>query len=152
MPSYGKTSRNRLNSCNYHIQEVYEEAINRLPHTDHMTKITIYDIGIIEGHRGEERQNYLESIGKSQACWPDSKHNKFPSDAIDGGAYHLELPGKYDWGNKNEHEAFARFIIGIAEEKGYHFRSGVDWDEDGVRVDKDPNETFFDGPHIEEVL
>ena len=152
MPKYGKTSTNRLNTCNAHIQEVYNEAITRLPYTDPSSGIIIHDIGIIEGHRGQYMQDFLESIGQSQLGWPDGKHNRIPSDAIDAGVYHPELKGKYDWGNKDEFEALARFIISIAAEKGYHFRSGVDWDEDGIRVDKDPSETFFDGPHIEEVI
>lgn len=151
MPKYGKTSRDRLNSCNTRIQKIMNEVISRLPWFDPATRITIYDCGIIEGHRGEARQNYLESTGQSEVTWPNSRHNAFPSNAVDALPYHADLRGKYAWGNWDEHEVFSRLVLSVAEELGYKLRWGGDWDRDGIRVDRDSNEHFFDGPHFEEV-
>lgn len=41
------------------------------------------DFTVTEGHRTEERQNQLYAEGRSQLQWPNSRHNKQPSMAVD---------------------------------------------------------------------
>jgi peptidoglycan L-alanyl-D-glutamate endopeptidase CwlK len=45
------------------------------------------DMTILEGHRGEARQNQMVAEGKSQLRWPKSRHNSFPSMAVDVAPY-----------------------------------------------------------------
>jgi len=109
---------------------------------------------IIEGHRGEIIQNEMYRTGKSQVQWPDSNHNLIPSMAIDVMEYFPEKPHIH-WSDLNAIEDFSHFVLATAEAlfaQGvvtHMLRSGVDWDMDGIRVDKDPDESFFDGPHME---
>jgi peptidoglycan L-alanyl-D-glutamate endopeptidase CwlK len=146
---YGARSKERLASCHPELQLVFNSAMEQLPYRT-KSGVLIQDIGIIEGHRNKERQNYLFDTEKSQLKWPQSNHNSTPSNAIDALPYHPVKP-HYHWADKDEMEAFAKFIIIIAERHGVHLRWGGDWDEDGKRVDKDVNESFFDGPHFERV-
>jgi peptidoglycan L-alanyl-D-glutamate endopeptidase CwlK len=46
-------------------------------------------------------------------------------------------------------EAIKNHIFYEAEKVGIELRWGGDWDGDGIRVDKDENENFFDGAHFE---
>ena len=45
------------------------------------------DVSIITGHRGEDEQALMVRLGRSQVAWPDSKHNKLPSLAVDVQPY-----------------------------------------------------------------
>ena len=71
MPSFGKTSRSKLETCAQEIQDVLNEAIKH------------YDFSVIDGHRDMERQNVYFNEGKSQVRWPNSRHNSYPSQAVD---------------------------------------------------------------------
>jgi peptidoglycan L-alanyl-D-glutamate endopeptidase CwlK len=149
MVQFGSASRERLNTCNPNIQEVMFEVINLLPWTDPLTSTTIKDCTIIEGHRTLVRQNYLYDTRKSQVRWPNSKHNCSPSNAVDAAPYHDKRPHIH-WNNKDEFGAFSRLVLTVATTLEISLRWGGDWDQDGVRVDRDPHEKFFDGPHFEE--
>ena len=142
MPKFSKTSQGRLNTCHEDLVTIFEEVI------------WVRDCTIIEGFRTEEVQNEYYRTGKSQLRFPQSKHNKFPSKAVDVMEYHAEKPHLH-WSKTDEIEDFARFVLRMADdlyEAGaitHKLRWGGDWDMDGERVDKDPDETFFDGPHFE---
>jgi hypothetical protein len=61
------------------------------------------DITILEGHRGEERQNQMVAEGKSQLRWPRSKHYYHPlADHIKATWSRLQAEGKVvgnlEWG------------------------------------------------------
>jgi len=150
MAQFGSTSRERLNTCNLNIQKVMFEVINLLPWTDPLSGITIEDCTIIEGHRNLIRQNYLYDTRKSQTRYPNSNHNSQPSNAVDAASYHSTKPHIH-WNDKDEFEAFSRLVLTVATTLEINLRWGGDWDRDGVRVDRDPHETFFDGPHFEEI-
>ena len=127
MPKYSNTSVARLATAHPKLQEIFNEAIK------------IVDITILEGHRGEESQNKAFAEGKSKLRYPDSKHNAFPSQAVDFAPFPI------DWNDSERFYHAIGIIKGIAHMKGIAIRSGGDWDKDGdIRDNK-----FNDLPHIE---
>jgi len=142
MPTFSQSSARKLNSCHPDLVRIFEEVI------------WMRDCTIIEGFRGKETQNEYYRIGKSQLKFPDGNHNKHPSMAVDVMEYYSDRPHLH-WTDKDGMENFANYVIGVADslldagEITHKIRWGADWDGDGVRVDKDPDESFFDGPHFE---
>lgn len=127
MPSFGTRSKMQLGSCHSDLQKLFEEVIKH------------YDCTILEGHRTEDRQNELYSQGKSKVKFPDSKHNSFPSMAVD------VVPYPIDWDDTRRFYMFVGIVRGIASQLGINIRCGADWDGD-LEV-KDQN--FHDLPHFE---
>ena len=82
------------------------------------------DCTILEGHRGEERQNQMIFEGKSQLSWPNSNHNGSPSSAVDVAPYSI------DWSNRDRFHCFVGYVMGTAQSMGYPLRWGGDWDSD----------------------
>ena len=77
--------------------------------------------------------------GMSQVNWPDGKHNKIPSEAID------VAPWPLDWNNLDRFYMFAGLVLGIANGMNISVISGLDWDNDGETTDQN----LIDGPHFE---
>jgi peptidoglycan L-alanyl-D-glutamate endopeptidase CwlK len=92
------------------------------------------DLIIIEGHRGEKRQNELFYQGKSKLKWPDGKHNAFPSDAVDIAPYPL------DWNDTASFHKLAVDVLKAAVLEGVPIRWGGDWDGDGDTKDQKFND------------
>lgn len=135
MPQFSKTSLERLATCDPRLQLICNEAIQ------------IVDFVVLEGHRGEAAQNAAVAAGNSKLPWPQGKHNKLPSKAIDIAPWLPEV--KIDW---NDLVAFGRLmgvIQAIAHRHGIKLRFGLDWDGDFRSVNRDPNESFMDAPHVE---
>jgi peptidoglycan L-alanyl-D-glutamate endopeptidase CwlK len=104
-----------------------------------------YDCTIIEGHRDMVTQNSYYNQGRSKVRWPDGKHNKSPSQAVDAAPY---ISGRgipwpkapTDWNDSgqrntyikdtNQFYHFAGFVIGMAETLDIPIRWGGDWDMD----------------------
>lgn len=157
MPKFGKTSRRRRNECHPDIIIVLDHFILQR------------DISVLCGKRPRKEQAEAFAAGKSQVKWPDSNHNVDPENpkcagypdksiAVDIAVFHPELEGFIDWKNKDEFWETWQAFDSIAKDLksqgliSHDFRSGCDWDRDGVRVDNDPDEHFFDGPHIEMIV
>lgn len=142
MPVFGPASTTQLATCHIDIQVIFREVIWTV------------DCTIIEGHRGQIDQDEYFRLGKSEVQFPNSNHNSFPSMAVDSMRYYPQRPHIH-WSDKDDNEWFAKFVIETARklydagEITHLIRWGADWDMDGVRVDKDPDEQFFDGPHFE---
>lgn len=129
----------RLSTVDPVLAEIVVEAEKIIPLT------------VLEGHRGKEAQDKAFAEGKSKLQWPNGKHNKFPSDAVDVAPLYYEKGAKIDW---NDVVAFGRVmgvIQAIANRKGVKLRFGLDWDGDFRTVGPDPNESFLDAPHVERV-
>lgn len=97
------------------------------------------DLSIIWGHRGQKAQHQAFITKKSRVDWPNSKHNKVPSDALD------IVPYPIDW---DDHAAFYRLhevAVEVAEELGFIIIWGGDWDNDGDYSDQ----TFNDLAHYQ---
>ncbi len=150
MPAYGRISTTRKQTCTQNLQDVFDDVIYMLPWTDPESGVTIHDAAILCGNRGEEAQNLAFMMETSQVQWPNGKHNSLPSRAIDAAPYHAEKPHIH-WRDFDEMEAFKRLVFLCAEKRGIRLRWGLDWDGDGIRGDKDPNEKLYDGVHFEEV-
>ena len=135
MYKFSKRSIQNLNTCHKDLRTLFNEVIK------------YYDCTIVCGHRNKEDQDKAYAEEKSQVRWPDSKHNKYPSMAVDVAPY--ELNG-IDWG-KTQTSYFAGFVKGvhaILYDQGiitHRLRMGIDWDSDN-----DINDTkFWDPCHFE---
>lgn len=132
MPSFGKTSQARLNTCDPKLQDLFLEVVK------------YYDCIVLCGTRGEAEQNEAYRTGTSKLRYPESKHNSLPSKAIDVAPYFPTAP-HIRWNDKDSFYHFAGFVRGIAALKGIKIRWGGDWDNDYELKDQ----TFFDLPHFE---
>jgi peptidoglycan L-alanyl-D-glutamate endopeptidase CwlK len=92
MPSFGNRSLDCLETVHPDIQLVLHEAIKH------------YDFSVIEGHRTEEKQNEYFASGASQVKYPHSKHNMYPSMAVD------IVPYPIDWENTHRFKELADII------------------------------------------
>lgn len=102
----------------------------------------VCDIALIYGFRSEQEQNYLHAQKRSQLRWPQSKHNKQPSLAVDFTTFPVNLKAT----KLREELAFvAGAAIAIAREEGVKLRWGGDWNRNG---DLDDN-GFDDYFHLE---
>ena len=127
MPNFGNRSKQKLETCDPRLQEIFETVVEK------------FDCSILEGHRGEERQNLLYEQGQSKLMFPQGKHNTNPSKAVDAAPYPI------DWDNRERFVLFAGYVRGVADSMGYQLRWGGDWDNDWDT--KAPR--FFDAPHFE---
>ena len=127
MPSFGKSSQDKLATCDPRLQKVFNEVVK------------YFDCTVIEGHRGEEAQNKAFAEGKSKLKYPQGKHNKIPSLAAD------VLPYQIDWNDTNRMRYFAGFVVGIAATMGIKLRWGGDWNQNTELKDN----SFNDLPHFE---
>jgi len=130
MPSYSLSSKTNLLTCDPRLQEIFNEVIRHI------------DIGITCGHRGQEAQDRAFNEGKSKLKFPQSKHNSYPSRAVDFVPY---VGARPEWNNREVIIATAFFIKGIAAGMGYKVRLGCDWN--GNMDTKD--EGFMDAFHVE---
>ena len=93
-----------------------------------MTAVLVkYDHTITCGLRGEEEQNEAFRNGWSTLKWPLSKHNKYPSLAIDAGPFIDNKLSK----DIAESAVFGIHVVAMADELGIPIRWGGDWDGDG---------------------
>lgn len=127
MPEFGKNSKSRLATCHPDLQRLFNEVIKQV------------DCTIICGHRNREDQDEAYRTGKSKVQWPDGKHNKNPSEAVDA------VPYPIDWADLKQMYMFVGFVRGIALSMGIKIRCGADWN--GNFDIKDQN--FHDVPHFE---
>jgi peptidoglycan L-alanyl-D-glutamate endopeptidase CwlK len=127
MPKFGRKSKERLNTCDSNLQKVFNEVIKHV------------DCSVLEGHREKDRQNKLFEEGKTKVRYPDGRHNRQPSSAVDVTPYPV------DWKDRERQTLFAGFVIGVASQMGINLRWGGDWDQDFQVVDN----RFDDFPHFE---
>jgi peptidoglycan L-alanyl-D-glutamate endopeptidase CwlK len=127
MPRFGKRSIGRLQTCDQKLQELFYEVVKH------------FDCSVIEGHRGEERQNKAYAEGKSKLKYPNGKHNQTPSIAVDVAPYPI------DWSDRDRFHYFGGFVLGVAKEMGMNIRWGGDWNQDTQTKDN----KFDDLVHFE---
>jgi len=127
MPRFGKRSIGRLQTCDQKLQELFYEVVKH------------FDCSILEGHRGEERQNKAFADGKSKVKYPNGKHNQNPSIAVDVAPYPI------DWSDRDRFHYFGGFVLGVAKQMGMKIRWGGDWDMDTQTKDN----KFDDLVHFE---
>jgi peptidoglycan L-alanyl-D-glutamate endopeptidase CwlK len=143
MGAFGERSLKRLTLCEPVLQRVFERVVRE------------FDCVILVGHRGREEQDAAFAAGKSKLAWPKSKHNAWPSRAVDAAPYDSRAAGGVNWdtslktraGARNlaRYYLFAGAVLGIAAEMGVRLRWGGDWDGDDFVDDQD----FDDLVHFE---
>ena len=127
MPKFGRKSRESLNTCDSKLKQVFNEVIKHV------------DCSVLEGHRDKDRQNKLYEEGKTKVRYPNGRHNRQPSSAVDVTPYPV------DWKDRERQTLFAGFVIGVASQMGINLRWGGDWDQDFQVIDN----RFDDFPHFE---
>jgi len=131
MYKFSKSSEEKLATCHPDLQKIMNEVIK------------YYDCSIICGHRGEKEQNEAFEKGYSKLKFPNGKHNKIPSLAVDI----LPYPFK-GYQDRDQFLFMQGFIKGIATQLGIKIRLGIDFNGDLSFK----NDSLFDGPHIELII
>ena len=135
MPRYSSKSAARLETCNHHLQILFNELIKHR------------DCSILCGQRDEATQNLAFFAGVSKVQYPNSKHNTSPSNAVDAVPY---INGRACFDTENC-RMFAGYVKGFADAMNLggriscRIRSGADWDTDGDVHDQ----SFHDLCHFE---
>ena len=127
MAKFSRVSRQNLDTSHGDLHRLLSVAIRH------------FDFSVICGFRGEAAQHEAFLAGRSKVDWPDSKHNRLPSHAVD------IVPWPVDWSNTKKMIYLAGFVMGIAKMLDVRIRWGGDWN-----MDYDPaNEQFMDIWHFE---
>jgi peptidoglycan LD-endopeptidase CwlK len=133
MPRFSENSLKHLESCHPDLQILFLQIVND------------FDCSIVCGHRCKEDQDRVFKDGFSQVEYPNSKHNDYPSMAVDVIPY----PTGYNDDKTSRH--FVGYVLGVAAEMKrqglieHYVKSGIDWDGD-----RDLNDQKFkDLPHFE---
>lgn len=135
MNKWGRQSARILSELDPRLQTVLNELLEWV------------DVSLICGHRGKDAQDDYFMRGVSKVKWPDSKHNTYPSLAVD-----LQ-PHPYP-NNENDLRAALGYIAGlamvIAARHGWQLRWGGDWNRNGSVVDNGFDDLFHLELHLEE--
>ena len=127
MPQYGTKSLAELQTCDKRLRVIFMEVIKGI------------DCSILCGTRGEEKQDFYYRVGLSKLKYPNSKHNIYPSLAVDVAPYPI------DWDDERRFYILAGYVLKASDDLGIPIRWGGDWDGD---MDlKDQN--FHDLVHFE---
>ena len=92
----GAGSLSRLATCHPDLQRLVREVYRR----------TTEDLSVACGHRGKADQDREYAEGNSKLRWPKSRHNSYPSLAVDLWPYPV------DW---QDHAAFERLRALVLE-------------------------------------
>ncbi|MGH0031511.1 MAG: M15 family peptidase [Myxococcota bacterium] len=131
---FGARSSARLAECHPDLAAVAHRALS----------LSLVDFSIITGHRGREAQQEAFQQGFSRVQWPNGRHNRLPSHALDFAPY----PHPYS----DDPRRIARFYCiaaafwAASKELAIPVRLGIDWDRDGEIL---TDQTFNDLGHVE---
>jgi hypothetical protein len=94
-----------------------------------------------------QRQGYVNGRSKVDGVTRFSRH-QFGGEGLAATVacdLVLRVDGKWSWASKHipYYNALGRMATALG------LQSGVDWDMDGVLVQHDPDESFYDGPHVQ---
>lgn len=99
----------------------------------------VADVSLLFGHRDEATQNHFFATGKSKLEYPKSRHNSWPSEAVDFQPYPMPKRKEKVW-------AALAYIAGRAIEhaasKGVTLRWGGDWNRNGDLTDQSFDDLF----------
>ena len=104
MPKFGKTSRHNLNSADPQLQSLFDDIV------------LTYDCKVTCGYRGKEEQTKAFAERRSKVKFPNSKHNVFPSQAVD------VVPFPIDWKDMERFYHFGGYVKARAEDLGIKIR------------------------------
>jgi len=124
---FSPKSEMNLSQTHPDLQKVFNEVIK------------LHDCSVICGFRSEYEQNKAYQNNSSKHKWPNSKHNRHPSMAIDVVPYPL------DWKDFKRFFYFAGIVKAVASSQNIKLRWGGDFNMNGIFTD----ERFVDLPHYE---
>ena len=116
MHKYSKQSLEKLTTAAKPLQKLFLKAIEGSQ-----------DITILAGARGQAEQDRAFNEGRSHVKWPSSRHNHFPSFAIDCAPYPI------DWNNIESFKALSIHIFSCwdslsnEDKEGYDLVWGGSW-------------------------
>lgn len=119
---FSTKSKSKLMGCHTKLQELFEEVCKT------------HDCTILEGYRDKKRQDEAYKSGLSKLKFPQSKHNRFPSHAID------VIPYPIDFSDVKRIYNFGFFVLETARKMKINIRWGGDWDGDGDTRDQKFND------------
>lgn len=141
MYNFGKTSKQKLDTCHPRLVAIANRALELSP----------YDFTIIHGWRGREVQNALFESNASTKQFPHSMHNNVDAQsqpcslAIDFAPW---IGNKVDWTDIPIFSCLAGCFHAAASQLEERIRWGADWQTDGSIK----NDTLLDYGHIEIIL
>ena len=97
------------------------------------------DLTLVSGHRSKEEQDKHFREGRSKLQYPQSKHNQYPSIAVDIQPYPYPSDERELWASLG---FMAGLATVLAEKYGIALRWGGDWDMDGDLTDNDFDDLF----------
>ena len=109
MPSFSKSSREKLETCDGRLQHLFNEVIKYV------------DCTVVCGRRGKDEQDAAFESGVSHVRWPNSKHNALPSLAVDICPYPI------DWEDEARFIEFGCKVKEIAKRLEIKVSWGGDW-------------------------
>lgn len=127
MAKLSDASIKKLATCDADLQLVIKAAIDFM------------DFTVLCGHRTNEEQEILFKQGLTKARAGESKHNVFPSRAVDLAPYPV------DFNDSSRYYYLAGTIMTLASRLGIKMRFGGDWNMDKSFKD----EAFKDLGHFE---
>ncbi len=113
MAKLSDASIRKLATCDTRIQMIVKEAIK------------VMDFSVLCGHRSSEEQDDLFRQGLSKKAAGTSKHNIFPSLAID------IAPFPIDFKDRDRYMFMAGVMFTMANRLSMKLRWGGDWNGDG---------------------
>jgi peptidoglycan L-alanyl-D-glutamate endopeptidase CwlK len=93
MYKYSQRSKNNLATASEPLQILFNEVIKKV------------DVTVIYGHRNKQEQELMVSQGYSKLNFPNSKHNSWPSQAVDVAPYPI------DWNDLQRFANTAKIIF-----------------------------------------
>lgn len=122
-----------------HSQQCYKELDPRLQQVMDYLLQNVADIALTTGHRTQYEQDAAFTHGYSKVQWPNGKHNRLPSIAVDFQPYPFPE-------NELKLRTALGYIAGRAMEyglaHGIKLRWGGDWDGDGSVTDQEFDDLF----------
>jgi len=109
MPTFSKSSAEKLATCDERLQRLFNEVI----------KYT--DCTVVCGTRNKEDQDKAYQGGFSKVKWPNSQHNFLPSLAVD------VVPFPIDWYDVERFQAFSMLVFDCANKLGIEVEWGGSW-------------------------
>lgn len=128
--AWGKRSADRLGTVQPVLAELFHRVIKRadLP----------FDLTVTAGHRGRAEQDAAVASGASRLRWPNSKHNKTPSEAVDVVPL-VNGAASWDWAHYRALAPIVKAEWAAMEAEGMTLGWRLEWGGDWQR--------FPDGPH-----
>ena len=93
MYKYSQRSKNNLATASEPLQILFNEVIKKV------------DVTVIYGHRNKQEQELMVAQGYSKLNFPNSRHNSWPSQAVDAAPYPI------DWNDLQRFANTAKIIF-----------------------------------------